>query len=97
LVVLHRHKSSSAEQQSTEFEYILDTDGDVSKAVKERKPAQELVSFPSEQEEGYPVLLNAKEHVVGYLSRILNARVYESAIETELQYAPNLSSVSILI
>lgn len=38
-----------------------------------------------------PVLLNAKEHVVGYLSRILNARVYDAAIETELQHAKNLS------
>lgn len=41
-----------------------------------------------------PVLLDAKEHVVGYLSRILNARVYDAAIETELQHAKNLSAVS---
>jgi hypothetical protein len=39
------------------------------------------------------VLLNAQEHAVGYLSKILNARVYEAAIETELQEAKNLSSV----
>mmetsp|Transcript_118859 Transcript_118859/g.243030 ORF Transcript_118859/g.243030 Transcript_118859/m.243030 type:complete len:604 (-) Transcript_118859:163-1974(-) len=32
-----------------------------------------------------------KEQDVGYLNRILNARVYEAAIETELQYANNLS------
>lgn len=41
-----------------------------------------------------PVLLNAKVHAVGYLSKILNARVYEAAIETELQFATNLSTVS---
>jgi hypothetical protein len=42
---------------------------------------------------GVPVLLDAKEHVVGYLSRILNARVYDAAIETDLQHAKNLSAV----
>lgn len=41
--------------------------------------------------EHQPVLLNAKEHAIGYLNRILNARVYEAAVETELQYAKNLS------
>ena len=40
-----------------------------------------------------PVLLNSKEHAVGYLGRILNARVYEAAVETKLQYAVNLSSL----
>ena len=49
----------------------------------------EFVSFP---EEGKPVLLNSQQHVVGYLSRILNARVYDAAVETELQEAKNLSS-----
>lgn len=44
-----------------------------------------------------PVLLDAKEHVVGYLSRILNARVYDAAIETDLQHAKNLSSVRTLL
>lgn len=43
-----------------------------------------------------PVLLNAKEHAIGYLSKILNARVYEAAIETDLQHAKNLSAVRIL-
>ena len=38
-----------------------------------------------------------KEQDVGYLNRILNARVYEAAIETELQYANNLSVVSVLL
>ena len=61
----------------------------------------EVVSFPAvdKNSPGYnteikPVLLNAKEHAVGYLSRILNARVYEAAVETELQHAKNLSAVS---
>jgi hypothetical protein len=40
-----------------------------------------------------PLLLNAKDHAIGYLSKILNARVYEAAIETELQHAKNLSAV----
>ena len=47
----------------------------------------------NEQEQSIPVLLNSKEHAVGYLSKILNARVYDAAIETELQEAKNLSSV----
>ena len=53
----------------------------------------EMVSFPAVDNESKPVLLNSKEHAVGYLSRILNARVYEAAVETELQSAKNLSSV----
>jgi hypothetical protein len=48
----------------------------------------------SDKIEYQPVLLNSKEHAVGYLSKILNARVYEAAIETELQHARNLSAVS---
>ncbi len=50
----------------------------------------EEANFPGSK----PVLLNAKVHAVGYLSKILNARVYEAAIETELQFATNLSAVS---
>ena len=38
-----------------------------------------------------PVLLNSKEHAVGYLGKVLNARVYEAAIETKLQLATNMS------
>ena len=59
-------------------------------------PSTDVVEFPSKRNkdsvEDVPVLLNAKEHAVGYLSRILNARVYEAAIETELQEAKNLST-----
>lgn len=56
---------------------------------------KELINFPSSSSESHesPVLLNAKEHAIGYLSKILNARVYEAAIETKLQYAHNLSSL----
>lgn len=60
--------------------------------------ATESIAFPASKDgdevEYQPVLLNSKEHAVGYLSRILNARVYEAAIETELQHAKNLSAVS---
>lgn len=63
--------------------------------------ASEVISYPAtanpspnnNTEYEQPVLLNSKEHVVGYLNRILNARVYEAAIETDLQYAKNLSTV----
>jgi len=59
----------------------------------EMKTARDLHSLDNEMEDK-PILLNAKEHAVGYLNRILNARVYDAAIETELQHAINLSSVS---
>eukprot|EP00977_Amphora_coffeiformis_P000695 scaffold149_cov179-Amphora_coffeaeformis.AAC.18 len=60
--------------------------------------SEEYIDFPVANEDDHspntkPVLLNAKEHVVGYLSRILNARVYDAAIETELQHAKNLSTL----
>ena len=61
--------------------------------------ASEVISFPAtadpspDNKREQPVLLNSKEHAVGYLNRILNARVYEAAIETELQHAENLSEV----
>ena len=57
-----------------------------------RRQVQELVHFPGGETK--PVLLNSQEHVVGYLSKILNARVYDAAIETDLQEAKNLSAVS---
>lgn len=55
----------------------------------------EVVEFPASDADSTPVLLNSKEHAIGYLSKILNARVYEAAIETDLQRAENLSAVSI--
>lgn len=72
--------------------YPFDEDGNASNS-------SEIIHFPATDRrsptynsETKPVLLNAKEHAVGYLSRILNARVYEAAVETELQYAKNLSA-----
>ncbi|GMH99872.1 hypothetical protein TrST_g9157 [Triparma strigata] len=38
-----------------------------------------------------PLLLDPSRHAVGYLSRILNARVYDVTTETPLQPAPTLS------
>lgn len=55
----------------------------------------EMIRFPSADGEEVPVLLNAQEHAVGYLSKILNARVYDAARETELQQAKNLSTVGL--
>ena len=93
-----RLKSTSA--QSDEFE---DYDEDLTGSYNKSKGAPtEVVSFPSQPEgdnlvpSSKPVLLNASEHAVGYLGRVLNARVYDAAIETELQEAKNLSSVCIL-
>lgn len=65
-----------------------------------RFPSSSLPSLPRQETETtttQPVLLNSKEHAVGYLSKILNARVYDAAIETELQEAKNLSTVSVYV
>jgi len=74
------------------------SDGDV--PSRNSAAAQEVIRFPAhpttfqaDDETTTPVLLNAREHAVGYLSKILNARVYDAAIETELQDAKNLSAV----
>jgi hypothetical protein len=95
--------SSSLPQQSG-----LTPEGEVFVAGKgpSAVPHHEVVRFPSSSpkqpivvtndpsdKESVPVLLNSKEHAVGYLSKILNARVYDAAIETELQEAKNLSTV----
>lgn len=60
---------------------------------KSTQPAEDVVKFPSSSDADHetPVLLNSKEHAVGYLSKILNARVYDAAIETQLQEAKSLS------
>jgi hypothetical protein len=62
---------------------------------KSTQPAEDVVKFPSSSDADHetPVLLNSKEHAVGYLSKILNARVYDAAIETQLQEAKSLSMV----
>lgn len=85
-----RYKSSSTlEDDAPRGKWAFDENGEAS---------TDVLSFPfgskDEGSELKPVILNAKEHAVGYLSRILNARVYEAAIETELQEATNLSTVS---
>lgn len=82
--------SSASFSASSSNQYAFDENGDAS---------SEFVSFPAVDRnskdynmETKPVLLNAKEHAIGYLSKILNARVYEAAIETDLQHAKNLSA-----
>jgi len=84
--VAWRLKSTSAPEEDSHT-YAFDENGETA----------EFIEFPvsaGAPEEKQPVLLNAKEHAVGYLSKILNARVYDAAIETELQEAKNLSTVS---
>lgn len=87
-----RLPSSAPLSASSNNQYAFDENGDASSC--------EYVSFPAVDRnskdynmETKPVLLNAKEHAIGYLSKILNARVYEAAIETDLQHARNLSAV----
>jgi hypothetical protein len=89
-----RSKSSSrVTEESSETDghnYAFDKDGEA---------RTDTIQFPTVDRESpsynieEPILLNAKEHAVGYLSRVLNARVYEAAVETDLQHAKNLSSV----
>ena len=61
---------------------------------------EDVVNFPSSSAKKShggcteePVLLNSKQHAIGYLNRILNANVYAVAIETKLQHAKSLSKV----
>jgi hypothetical protein len=82
------------------YRYSFNKDGDV--VVHKPPRISEVLNFPAsstnhDPDSTQPVLLNAKEHVVGYLSRILNARVYDVCIETELQHAKNLSAVSFVV
>lgn len=44
------------------------------------------------QGEEKPVILDSSKHAVGYLSDILNARVYDVVNETPLELASNLSA-----
>jgi hypothetical protein len=95
--VAMRPKSSSAQDESEQAkdQYAFNENGDAPPRDSE------VISFPAVDKDSplynselKPVLLNSKEHVVGYLSKILNARVYDAAIETKLQHAKNLSAVS---
>ena len=91
--------SSSTSHGSSYQRQFFSPDGD----VPTRRATEEVVRFPAtsittttlldESNHTTPVLLNAREHAVGYLSKILNAHVYDAAIETELQEAKNLSAV----
>jgi hypothetical protein len=88
--------------------FAFDEDGETARprrrgatATSSSSSLSEAIPFPANTSDrdpsavvDRPILLNSKEHAVGYLSRILNARVYEAAIETELQHAKNLSAVS---
>ncbi len=65
--------------------------------LKSSQPVEEVVSFPSSvDKEEIPVLLNSNQHVVGYLSKVLNARCYDVAVETQLQEAKSLSMVRLI-
>ena len=75
-------------------------EGDIPTDNSSSRGVHDIVNFPSSNKEmndtnssTTPVLLNSKQHAVGYLNRILNARVYEAAIETQLQHAKSLSMV----
>ena len=87
-------KNKANQQQARNHSYAFDENGETTGGASEK------IAFPTanpndpDEMEYQPILLNSKEHAVGYLSRILNARVYEAAIETELQHAKNLSAVS---
>ncbi len=88
VVATLRFKSSSVLPEEDSHSYAFDENGETA----------EFIDFPvsakdSNERVKQPILLNSKEHAVGYLSKILNARVYDAAIETELQEAKNLSSV----
>ena len=39
----------------------------------------------------------SSQKLCGYLGKILNAKVYDVAVETELQHAKNLSQVSFFV
>jgi hypothetical protein len=104
-VPMRPKSSSSVESESSEqttatasasdkYQYPLNENGDAPPRNSEviNFPAVDK-SSPAYNAELKPVLLNPREHVVGYLSKILNARVYDAAIETELQHAKNLSAV----
>jgi hypothetical protein len=94
------------EQQESSNSYAFDENGETVSTTSSKtttSDATDTIAFPAMSKndpddiEYQPLILNAKEHAVGYLSRILNARVYEAAIETELQHAKNLSAVSIIL
>jgi hypothetical protein len=80
--------SSSSVPEEDSHTYAFDENGEIAEFVD-----FSISGKTTNEREQKPILLNSKEHAVGYLSKILNARVYEAAIETELQDAKNLSTV----
>lgn len=87
----NRFKSSSAlspEEDDDLLSVPFDEEGNAA-------ALEESITFPdTSSEDAKPILMNAGIHAIGYLSKVLNARVYEAAIETDLQLAKNLSAVS---
>lgn len=68
--------------------HVLNRDGSI--------PRDEVIHYPNKafaETKTSPAMLDFKEHAAGYLSQILNARVYDAAVETQLQEAKNLSMV----
>jgi threonine dehydratase len=98
------YHSTTAISQSTEDAYPLNEDGDVpttattppiQSSSTARMNDDKILAYISPSDPAFisaETMLNAKDHVVGYLSHILNARVYDAAIETDLQPAKNLST-----
>ena len=94
-----RTKSSQPESLSHETSYPFDENGNA--ATGGLHVREEYITFPASSstlgsgaEETKPILMNSSQHAVGYLSKILNAKCYEAAVETQLQHAKNLSAVS---
>jgi len=73
--------------------YTFDENGEASGTFEELVDIPAISrNNPGGSEGTVPILLDSNKHAIGYLSLILNARVYEAAIETELQHAKNLSA-----
>jgi len=83
----HHHPTTTTTTRLKSSSAVLEEDDSTNRV-------SEVVTFPSStEEEESAVLLNSQEHAVGYLSKVLNAKVYDVANETELQPAKNLSSL----
>eukprot|EP00980_Cylindrotheca_fusiformis_P018485 scaffold6124_cov122-Cylindrotheca_fusiformis.AAC.4 len=90
----NRLNSTTAESDDDETSlrsYAFDKNGESIAEVVSFPASTDLTKYPVADSK--PVILNSKEHAVGYLGKILNARVYNAAIETELQAAKNLSTL----
>lgn len=102
--MIRRHRPKSTSSSSTASTSYARTSFIESDSNNDELKSPQSISSSVEEDVAFPttatgnkmeyqhVPLDANEHAVGYLNRILNARVYEAAIETELQYAKNLST-----